>query len=121
MTAKYSLILIQFLLLIACNSTEQKPKENSGAAKGSTTINTIVENSYSIKTFMIGNNWGYDIYKDNQLFIHQPNIPAIEGERGFSSEQKAIITANLTIQKLQNGIMPPTLSIEELDSLKVTE
>jgi hypothetical protein len=121
MTSKYILLLIQLLLLSACNSTEQKTKENSGAAFGSTTINNIVNDSYSIKTFMVSNYWGYDIYKDNQLLIHQPNIPAIEGDRGFSTEQKAISVANLTIQKLRNGIMPPTLSIEELDSLKVTE
>jgi Domain of unknown function (DUF4907) len=121
MVAKYSLIFIQFLLLSACNSTVQKTKENSGAAESSTTINNVVIDSYSFKTFTVGNYWGYDICKDNKLLIHQPNIPAIEGDRGFSSEQKAISVANLMIQKLQNGIMPPTLSIEELDSLKVTE
>ena len=106
MTAKYSLIFMLFLLLTACNPTGQKTKEND---------------SYSFKTFMVGKYWGYDIYKDNQLLVHQPNIPAIEGNRGFSSEQKAISVANLAIKKLRNGIMPPTISIEELDSLKVTE
>lgn len=121
MTAKYSLIFILFLLLSACNSTVQKTKENRGAAEGSAPINNIINDSYNFKTFMVGNYWGYDIYKDNQLLVHQPNIPAIEGDRGFSSEQKAISVANLTIQKLRNGIMPPTLNIEELDSLKAIE
>jgi len=121
MTVKYSLILLQFAFLSACSSTEKKTNDNSGAAEGSTTINNNVNNNYSFKTFEVGGYWGYDVYKDNQLLIHQPNIPAIEGDRGFSSEQKAITVANLTIKKLQDGVMPPTLSIEELDSLKVTE
>ncbi len=121
MTAKYSSIFMLFLLLTACNPTGQKTKESSGAAVGSTTANPIENDSYSFKTYMVGKYWGYDIYKDNQLLVHQPNIPAIEGNRGFSSEQKAISVANLTIKKLRNGIMPPTISIEELDSLKVTE
>lgn len=121
MIANYSLMFILVFLLIACNSNKQNQKEQSGATADSTTKGTIIENSYSVKTFMVGNYWGYGIYKNNQLFIHQPNIPAIEGNQGFSSEQKAMITATLTIQKLKNGIMPPTLSIQELDSLNVIE
>lgn len=77
--------------------------------------------SYSFKTFMVGQYWGYDIYKDNQLLIHQSNIPAMEGSQGFSSEEKAISVAHLAMKKLRNGIMPPTIRREELDSLKAME
>ena len=110
-----------FIQLTACHSTGQKTEDSSGAALGSTTTIKNENDRYSFKTFMVDNYWGYDIYKDSNLFIHQPNIPAIKGNRGFSSEQKAIAVANLTIQKLRSGIMPPTIRIEELDSLKATE
>lgn len=110
-----------FILLTACHSTGEKKEDSNGAAKGSTTTINTENDRYSFKTFMVDNYWGYDIYKDSKLFIHQPNIPAMEGNRGFSSEQKAIAVANLTIQKLRQGIMPPTIRIEELDSLKATE
>ena len=121
MSAKYPLIFTLLLLLTACHSTGQKTEDSSGAAKASTTMNNTENDSYSFKTFMVGQYWGYDIYKDKQLLIHQPNIPAMEGSRGFSSEQKAIAVANLTIQKLRSGIMPPTIRTEELDSLNVLE
>ncbi len=121
MLLKYSLLFTLFIQLTACHSTGQKTEDSSGAAKGSTTMNNTENDSYSSKTFMVGQYWGYDIYKDKQLLVHQPNIPAIEGSRGFSSEEKAISVANLTIQKLRSGIMPPTIRIEELDSLKATQ
>ena len=121
MSVKYSLLFILFILLTACHSTGQKTEDSSGAAESSTTTNTIENDSFSFKTFMVGQYWGYDIYKDNQLLVHQPNIPAKEGNKGFSSEQKAIAVAHLTIQKLRSGIMPPTIRIEDLDSLKATE
>ncbi len=121
MSAKYSLIFTLFLLLTACHSTGQKTEDSSGAAKGSTTMNNTENDIYSFRTFMVGQYWGYDIYKDNQLLIHQSNIPAMEGSRGFSSEQKAISVAHLTIQKLRKGIMPPTIRVEELDSLRAME
>ena len=110
-----------FIQLTACHSTGQKTEDRSGVAESSTTTNTIENDSYSFKTFMVGQDWGYDIYKDKQLLIHQPNIPAMKGNKGFSSEQKAISVAQLTIQKLRQGIMPPTIRTEELDSLKATE
>jgi len=121
MPTKISLLGFLFIILAACNSTVKRTNDNSGDAFGTTTINNTFDGSYSYKTFSVQNYWGYDIYKDKKLLIHQPNIPAIEGSRGFSSEQKAIEVANLTIKKLQSGIMPPTISIEELDSLKATE
>jgi hypothetical protein len=46
-------------------------------------------------------------------------MPAVEGILGFSDESKAIKTAELMIYKLKNGVFPPTISIEELDSLGV--
>jgi hypothetical protein len=121
MTEKYSLIFILFLFLTACHSTGQKTKESSDTTPDRTTTTTIENDSFNYKTFMVGHDWGYDIYKGSQLLVHQPNIPAMAGNKGFSSEQKAIAVANLAIQKLRKGIMPPTISIEELDSLKVTE
>src|SRR6187455_1853745 len=33
--------------------------------------------------------FGYDIYVDNSLKVHQPHIPAVSGNKGFSTEEKA--------------------------------
>ena len=65
--------------------------------------------------------WCYDIYLDNKLYIHQPYIPAINGNHYFRSEADARKTADLTVIKIRKNIMPPAISIHELDSLGVRE
>ena len=79
MLLKYSLLFTLFIQLTACHSTGQKTGESSGGALGSTATGKNENDRYSFKTFMVDNDWGYDIYKDSNLFIHQPNIPAMEG------------------------------------------
>jgi len=51
----------------------------------------IKENqSLQVKAFNTNNKgWGYDIFKDNKLYIHQEIIPAIEGRKGFASKDEA--------------------------------
>lgn len=66
-----------------------------------------------------GNTWGYDILKDDKIFIHQPNKPGMPGTQGFATKQDAIKVARLVITKIQKGEMPPTVSQEELKALKL--
>jgi len=63
--------------------------------------------------------YGYNIYIFKSLYVHQPNIPAVNGNRGFSRPEDAEKTAGLVAYKIRNNIMPPSLSIPELDSLDV--
>ena len=63
--------------------------------------------------------YGYDILMDGRLYIHQTNIPAIPGNKGFTSEDDALKTGELMAFKIRNNIMPPSITIEELDSLGV--
>ncbi|MDA7803316.1 DUF4907 domain-containing protein [Crocinitomix sp.] len=97
------------LFLFACsgNNAENEP--------------IIPQNTtYKVEAIQNGaSDWGYQILKDNQLFINQPHIPAVSGNTGFASKEKAIITGNYIIEKLEKGIMPPTISRAELDSLGV--
>ena len=78
------------------------------------------DNNYSNRIFQnTDGTWGYEILDDSSIFIRQPNIPAISGTKGFSSEAKAISTADFVIYKLEAGFFPPSLSKAELDSLGV--
>jgi len=60
------------------------------------------------------NTWGYDIMMNGQLFVHQPFVPGISGNRGFSTKAKAVLAAELVIEKIGQGLMPPSLSEEEV-------
>ena len=107
------LVLIFFIItLISCqrNDKQTHTAPNNTANK---------ETNFSYKTFVTNNKWGYDIYLNNSLVIHQPSMPAIHGNEGFSTARHAKLVAELAIKKLKNGTFPPSISIEELDSLKV--
>jgi hypothetical protein len=63
--------------------------------------------------------FGYDLIADGKPMIHQPHIPAISGLKGFASKADAEKAGMLMKYKIEKGIMPPTISMEELDSLKI--
>jgi Domain of unknown function (DUF4907) len=64
------------------------------------------------------NTYGYSIYADGKLIIHQPHsTPTIRGIDGFKSNERATKVANLVIQKIKKGQMPPIVTIDELKKL----
>lgn len=65
------------------------------------------------------NTFGYDVYGDGKLIIHQTSIPAMSGNKGFATKADAVKVAELVIEKIRKGIMPPTVSKDELQKLKV--
>jgi hypothetical protein len=64
------------------------------------------------------NTWGYDIMINGKLFVHQPFAPGISGNKGFSSKEKASSAAELVIEKIGQGVMPPSLSVEEVQEIE---
>ena len=76
--------------------------------------------NFSLKaTFSPEFGWGYQILNNDELYINQPHIPSVQGNKGFSDKSKAIKTAEYIIYKLKNNIFPPTVTPTELDSLNV--
>jgi len=63
--------------------------------------------------------WGYSIAIDGRTYINQPNIPPLPGNRGFTTADRAKKTGEFVSYKIRNNIMPPSVTVEELDSLKV--
>lgn len=75
---------------------------------------------YSAKVFNIdANGYGYDIYRNTKIIIHQPMIPGIPGRIAFASRKSAEGVAQLIVSKLERGMMPPSVSNGELDSLGI--
>lgn len=102
------------------DSVDLTQNQNSGSDTTLLDVTSTPASSYSAKSiFTEGKGWGYQILNNDQPYINQPHIPAIPGVQGFDSEEAALKTANFAIYKIQNGIMPPTISKVELDSLGV--
>lgn len=70
-------------------------------------------------TYYASKMWGYDIYIDKKILIHQPTIPGLAGKEGFKTKSDAGKVARFVIEKLKKGEMPPSVSKEELRALKV--
>lgn len=66
-----------------------------------------------------GGRYGYDIFIDGKLKIHQPHIPTVKGAKGFDSRIDAEITAQAVVKKLQEHQNPPTLTSSELEMMGV--
>ena len=63
--------------------------------------------------------YGYDIYDDDYKLIHQPSIPGLPGNDGFKTKADALKVARLVCDKLKKGEMPPSVSVQEMQRLKV--
>ena len=101
-------------IIQAKHSVRSKNKEEK-VSKGSAT-----KPAMSYKMISSPNStWGYDIYTDGKLTIHQPTIPGLPGNEGFKTKEAAQKVAEFVITKMKKGEMPPTVTNEELKKLKV--
>jgi hypothetical protein len=100
-----------FVMLLESNNLESnKSLEN---------INPYNNATVSIETFCNADStWGFDIYLDGKLFIHQEIITS-GTSKGFKSEQEAVKSAGVIIQKIRKNIVPHILTSKELDSLNI--
>ena len=63
--------------------------------------------------------YGYDVFADGRLMIHQTSAPGLPGNEGFKTKADASKVAALVIGKIRKGEMPPTVSINEMKTLNV--
>ena len=63
--------------------------------------------------------FGYDILLNGKPLVHQPSIPTLPGNDGFTSKEKAQKVADFVVKKIRNNEMPPTVTIEDLNKLGV--
>lgn len=63
--------------------------------------------------------FGYNIYINSKLFLHQTTIPCLAGFNGFKNKEDAQKVAVNIISKIKNGEMPPAITEEELKKLNI--
>jgi hypothetical protein len=119
-------LFFSFLLIIACNSNHHKINDiKDTTSTGKKVQNPNANAKIDIKVFSNDtvkgthrlSGFGYDIYMYDAQYIHQPNVPAINGERGFKTKEQAQKAGEFVAFKIKKNIMPPALTIHELDSL----
>ncbi len=71
---------------------------------------------YKVDVFKSGNGWGYDVLIKNKTYVHQPYMPAVEGQVPFNDKQSARKTGRLVVKKNRNH-KSPAVTREELKSI----
>ncbi|CAN5496896.1 hypothetical protein BH10BAC1_BH10BAC1_07330 [soil metagenome] len=123
-------------LFFSCSNQEEKqqqaiqqssplePTEQANTQQSPTFSSENIEaKTFEVKDTLSGKSlgWGYDLYVDGHLTIHQPIIPGVSGNHSFSTEEKAKKTGTFAIKKMKLTGGLPTITIKELDSLDVTK
>ena len=111
-------LILPLLLFCSCNQHSPSNEITEGTVVSKKNFNAKIE----LKTYPNNNTlsgFGYDIFINDSLYVHQPHIPAIQGEKGFASKLDAEKIGNLVIIKIRNGVIPPSITINDLDSLSI--
>ena len=123
-----TVVSIAFAITTSCTNPNAKKEAGDGAdtirAKD-TMPNPYINKTISVRTFQNDvakdnlTGFGYNIYVDSAMTVHQPNVPAVPGNKGFSSAEEAQRIGEMVAYKVKHNIMPPSVSVHELDSLGV--
>ncbi len=73
-------------------------------------------NTFKVNTYKSGDGWGYDVLVKNKVYIHQPFLPAVEGNIPFENKSTARKTGDLVVKKLKKHKLP-TITREEVKSI----
>lgn len=130
---KYIYIIVCFAAFVSCKNEHEKVDIKQQVAKDTVVpaashrepdttklnpapIGPPAPTQYTSTTFKLTNGTiGYDILNsDGKKIIHQDRLPGLPGLRGFENVSQANCVAEMMIQKISKGIMPPSISLDEL-------
>jgi hypothetical protein len=63
--------------------------------------------------------FGYDILLNGKPLVHQPHIPGMPGNEGFTTKKRAQTVAEFVVKKIRNNEMPPMVTIDDLNEMGV--
>ena len=116
---KYKMIACLVGIVIGvCVHAQQQPKQENAAGQ-SPAADTYANSKLTYKIIdATAHTYGYDVYADGRLMIHQKSIPAMPGNEGFKTKAGAEKVAQLVISKIKKGEMPPTVTVEEMPACR---
>ena len=105
----FLLIVIALVTLAVVNAQEKAANPKVASVK------KVKRKGYTYEVIStINNTYGYDVYSEEKIFIHQSSVPGVPGNRGFKTKVDAEKVAKIIIRKLKKGQMPPTITVKEL-------
>ncbi|MES2559222.1 MAG: DUF4907 domain-containing protein [Bacteroidota bacterium] len=105
------IILFSFLLLLCSKQAEAQVGIMYRTEKTNQYTSAIFQNKD--RTF------GYTILENGKKYIHQPSIPGRTGSRGFKTKQDAQKVATFVMDKMNKGVIPPSVTEQDLKTLNI--
>ena len=115
-------LAVLFMLFIAVGlaGTSLSADDASGKQDVKEQKNPYADAEITIKIIpSVNNTFGYDILLYGRPLVHQPNIPGLPGNEGFTTKARAQTIAEFVVKKIRNNEMPPTVTIEDLNKMGV--
>jgi hypothetical protein len=109
--------LVGFLIVL-CVHAQHPNQENATTQFSHASAYTNTKLTYTVIN-TLNDTYGYDVFSNGRLMIHQKSIPAMPGNEGFKTKADAEKVAQLVIEKIKKSEMPPTVTVEEMQKLKV--
>ena len=114
-----NIMLILFQWLVVTMLSAQTPTQTDSSNIKFPEVSAYANTKLTYKIIDAPNHtYGYDVYADGRLMIHQQSIPAMPGNEGFKTKQGAEKVAQLVISKIKKRELPPTVTVEEMKKLK---
>lgn len=110
--------ILPVLILLICACENEEPVKEPVKPKVEETTTPSDEITYRL-IYKENTGWGYQVFKGAKMLINQEHIPAVQGVKGFDTEEQAETTVKHLIERIKKGDPRPTLSVQELDSLGV--
>ena len=116
-------ILLSVILMTSCASGKYLlPTDESRGKKELQQKNPYAEAQITTRIIpSVNNTFGYDIIVNGKTLVHQPHIPGLPGNDGFTTKERAQTVAGFVVKKIRNNEMPPTVKIEDLNNLGVLQ
>ena len=113
-------VLLMLFIVAGLPGTSISADEASDKKEGKERKNPYANAEITIKIIPSANNtFGYDILLYGRPLVHQPNIPGLPGNEGFTTKERAQTVAEFVVKKIRNNEMPPTVAIEDLNTMGV--
>ncbi|MBN1226337.1 MAG: DUF4907 domain-containing protein [Deltaproteobacteria bacterium] len=115
------LVLLTILYLPKISISEDKTIDKETVViKEAQKNNPYTNAQISIKIIpSINETFGYDIFFNGKPLIHQPNIPALTGNKGFTTKERAKRVAEFVVNKIRKNEMPPIVTTDDLNNMGV--
>ena len=121
-TATHLFLASLFMLFIFADlpGTSISADEASGKEGVKEQKNPYANAEITIEIIPSANNtFGYNILIYGRPLVHQPNIPGLPGNEGFTAKERAQTVSEFVVKKIRNNEIPPTVTIDDLNKMGV--